>query len=108
MVPSNYSELKLYPANDHADWQEAIDKELNSLKSLDVYENARLPPGKNAIGCKWIYKLKTGVDGKISYKARLVAQGFDQAPTDYDEVFAPSLNSTTLRAALVWAAKMKN
>uniref|UniRef100_A0A2D4LZI0 Reverse transcriptase Ty1/copia-type domain-containing protein n=1 Tax=Micrurus spixii TaxID=129469 RepID=A0A2D4LZI0_9SAUR len=84
-----------------------MDKELNSLKSLDVYENARLPPSKHAIGCKWIYKIKTGVGGTICHKARLVTQGFDQSASDYDEVYVPNLKATTLLAALVWAAKMK-
>ena len=38
-----------------------------------------LPPGRKKVGSKWVYKLKTGADGKIErYKARLVAQGFTQ------------------------------
>lgn len=38
-----------------------------------------LPAGKQAIGCKWIYKIKHKADGSVErYKARLVAKGFLQ------------------------------
>lgn len=38
-----------------------------------------LPPGKKAIGCKWIYKTKFHAYGTIkSHKARLVSKGFSQ------------------------------
>lgn len=38
-----------------------------------------LPAGKQAIGCKWIYKIKHKTDSSVErYKARLVAKGFLQ------------------------------
>ena len=37
------------------------------------------PMHKNVIQNKWVFKLKTKADGTIDqYKARLVANGFDQ------------------------------
>ena len=36
-----------------------------------------LPPGKKAIGCKWVHKTKLKVDGSTErHKAWLVAKGY--------------------------------
>ena len=37
------------------------------------------PPSVTAIGCKWVFKKKTDVDGNVQIpKARLVAKGYGQ------------------------------
>ena len=60
-------------------WKNAADDEYQSLLKNDTWELVDLPPGKNVIGCKWVFKLKKNADGSISrYKARLVAQGYSQ------------------------------
>ena len=45
------------------------------------------PDGIKSIGCKWIYKRKRGIDGKVeTFKARLVAKGYTQKEGfDYKE-----------------------
>ena len=74
-------------------------KEMKSLKDNKVWELTTLPPGKKAIGCKWVYKVKTNSDGSIErYKARLVAQGFNQKfGSDYDETFCLVIRLESLR-----------
>ena len=53
--------------------------ELQALESNNTWSLCSLPPGKRAVGCKWIYRVKYHADGSIErYKARLVAKGFTQ------------------------------
>ena len=61
-----------------------------------------LPPGKKAISCNWVYKVKTNNDGSIDcYKARLVARGFDQKfGSDCDETFCPVVRLESLRTLI--------
>jgi hypothetical protein len=65
-----------------------------------------LPPNVTPITCKWVYKVKTRSDGSLErYKARLVAQGFQQEyDIDYEETFAPVAHMTIVRTLLVVAA----
>ena len=81
-------------------WLQAMETEMRSLKSNDVWELVELLPGKKAVGSKWVYKVKTGADGSLKrYKARLVAQGFTQKyGSDYDETFCPVVRQESLRA----------
>lgn len=40
------------------DWQATMDAEMVSIVSNNTWELCHLPPGKHAIGLKWIYKTK--------------------------------------------------
>ena len=65
------------------------------------------PPGRKAIGVRWVYAYKYNPDGTIirgKEKARLVTQGFSQRPEDYDETYAPVAKMTSIRLILAFAA----
>ena len=53
--------------------------ELAALHKNQTWDLVKLPGGKKALPCKWVYRNKlTPHDGQPKYKARLVAKGFKQ------------------------------
>ncbi|XP_026385122.1 uncharacterized protein LOC113280751 [Papaver somniferum] len=61
-------------------------KEIIALEANNAWILVDLPPGKTAIGCTWVFKIKFNADGTVeSYKARLVAKGYTQQEGDLDE-----------------------
>jgi hypothetical protein len=87
---------------DKNEWQQAMQQEMNSLIKCNTWTLCELPPGRNAIGNRWVYKTKLNEDGSIErYKARLVVQGFSQQQgIDYTETFAPVVKYKSLRIIL--------
>ena len=73
--PSNYNEA--VQDKDDTLWQSAVKTEMESIYSNQVWLLVDPPNGVKFIGCKWVYKKKRGVDGKVeTFKARLVAKGY--------------------------------
>ncbi|KAL2241352.1 UNVERIFIED_CONTAM: Retrovirus-related Pol polyprotein from transposon RE1 [Sesamum indicum] len=99
--PKSFSE-----AVQHKEWREAMNAELQALDANHTWKVVPLPPGKRAIGCKWVFKTKLRADGSVErYKARLVAKGFNQiAGIDYTDSFSPVAKSVTVRIFLAIAA----
>ena len=83
-------------------------KEIDNLEKQGTFEITDLPKGKTALGGKWVYKLKTLVNGdRISHehKARFVAQGFRQVwGRDYDEMHVSVIRVETLRVVVAVVA----
>ncbi|KAL0404518.1 UNVERIFIED_CONTAM: Retrovirus-related Pol polyprotein from transposon RE2 [Sesamum radiatum] len=88
------------------EWREAMNDELKALERNQTWEVTTLPPGKRAIGCKWVFRLKLKDDRTIDrYKARLIAKVYTQVEgVDYVESFSPIAKIVTVRILLVVAA----
>ena len=88
--PSCYKEA--VQMKDSKNWQLAMQTEMTALHKNQTWKLVKLPQGKKALPCKWVYRYKfTAHDGQPKYKARLVAKGFKQEQgIDFDEVFSPS------------------
>ena len=100
-APVSYSEAVV--RSDAPVWQAAMDREKQSLHDMGAFEEVELPVGEKTIGLKWVYDHKTDSEGKNivgKEKARLVAQGFNQRPGQYDETYAPVAKMTSIRLLL--------
>ena len=80
--------------------------ELDSMYSNQVWDLVKAPNGIKPVGCKWVYKRKRRVDGKVeTFKVRLVAKGYTQKEgIDYDETFLPVAMLKSIRIFLSIAA----
>ena len=102
--PDTYAEAMVSP--DFEAWLEAMRSELKSMDENQVWDLVDPPPGVTAIGCKWVFKKKTDVDGNVQiHKARLVAKGYGQVQgIDYDETYSPVAMLKSVRIILAIAA----
>ena len=80
--------------------------EIDARKQNKTWKLVVLPKGRKAIGCKWMYRVKTNLDGSVAqYKARLVAQGCTQiSGVDYDETFSPVVRHESIQTVLAIVA----
>ena len=89
------------------EWRVAMHREFNSLIKNGTWRKESLPPGRNAIQGKWVFKVKPKGDGTIDkFKCRLVCKGFTQRyGIDYLETFAPVAKLTSVRLLFALAAQ---
>ena len=64
--------------------------EMDSMYTNQVWNLVEPPEEIKPIGCKWVFKRKTDMDGKVQmYKARLVTKDYCQRQgVDFDETFS--------------------
>ena len=88
------------------EWMCAMQSEMKSLQDHETWKLVDMPPGKKAVGCKWVYRIKRNPkDEIVKFKARLVAKGFTQRPgIDYTETFAPVARKESINTVLAIAA----
>ncbi|KAK9020324.1 hypothetical protein V6N11_054813 [Hibiscus sabdariffa] len=102
--PKTYQEAVSSP--DSEKWLEAMRFEMDSMSENQTWTLVEPPERVKPIGCKWVFKKKTDMDGNVqSYKGRLVAKDFRQIHSvDYDETFSPVAMTKSIRILLAIAA----
>ena len=105
--PSSVYEAKSSPDKDK--WMKAMEKELESLQSNEVWRLVEPPSDRKIIGSKWVFKRKVDANGVVErYKARLVAQGCTQRyGPDYEETFSPVVRFESIRSVVSLGAQHK-
>jgi hypothetical protein len=100
--PSTYTEVVV--SGDREKWVVAMQEKMQSLEKNGTWDIVRLPAGKKAVRCKWIFKRKEGSSPSEAsrFKARLVAKGFSQiSGIDYNDVFSPVVKHSSMSFATV-------
>ncbi|CAI7824946.1 unnamed protein product [Closterium sp. NIES-54] len=84
----------------------ALEDEFQSHMENETWTLTNLPPGRKALDCTWVLRVKTDAEGRLERrKTRLVIKGFQQREgIDFQEVFSPIAKAPTLQLLLAAAA----
>lgn len=76
-VSSIYEPEFFHQAVKIQEWCRAMVEEITTLETNNTWSVQSLPPGKQTIGCRWLYKVKYKADGTLDrYRAWLVIKGY--------------------------------
>eukprot|EP00253_Pinus_taeda_P013071 PITA_13071 len=86
-----------------------MNEEYRSLLENDRWDIVPLPKGRKLVRCKWVYRTKYGLDGKVDkHKAHLVAKVFSQVEgIDYTKTFSPIAKIKSIHLVLSLATSFK-
>lgn len=88
--PNTVNEVFL--REDRDECLEAMKTEIDDLKKIKTWIVVKKPERANIVGSKWVFAIKTNVDGSLKRKARLAAQGHTQIyRIDFWESYSPVL-----------------
>jgi hypothetical protein len=96
----------LAEAEQDVHWRTAMTEEIQAIEDNHTWVLTNLPPGRKAIGLKWVFKVKRDEKGSVvKHKARLVVKGYSQQQgVDYEEIFTPVARLEAVRLLLALAA----
>ena len=108
--PSNHDEAASDP-DYGVEWIKAEKREVQSLLENKTFREVKikdLPSGTRIVSGRWVYKVKSDAEGKITiFKARVVAHGFKTVKgIHYDDTFAPVVNTNTIKLLLAIAVTL--
>jgi aminoglycoside phosphotransferase len=73
--PTSFAEME--KSKNRKQWLDATESELKSLKDSGTWVLTDLPPGREALKCKWLWKMEFDAIGRMTkFKARLVLKGY--------------------------------
>lgn len=102
-IPNNYKDA--VSGIDREKWIEAMEKELESIRSNETWNLLDRPSNSKVIKNRWVFRIKE-TDQFPVFKARLVVKGFMQHD-DGLETFSPVVRYETIRSVLALASQEK-
>ena len=101
--PRNVREVMAAPDAD--EWKEAMDREMENLKSHNVYELVPRTNGMRTLKLGWVLHRKFKISLFERSKGKLVARGNHQCPgIDYGELFSHVVHLKSFRTILALVA----
>ncbi|MBW0572931.1 hypothetical protein O181_112646 [Austropuccinia psidii MF-1] len=87
-------------------WAMAIDREIQSMERLRVWDVVDLNPSYRLVGTTWVFKAKKNNLGEVTeHKACLYVQGFMQtAGIDFERTYSPTRRLNSLRTLIAYTA----
>ena len=62
--------MQALKSDNAAEWQNAMENEIEPMKENEIYTVVPLPEGKKIVGSRWVYNIKDNPDSEVKYKAR--------------------------------------